>query len=180
MATNNSILYAAAFIAIGLLVMSFRDGNGNSISDTQLQQTASLEGFRSTAYPDGSSNGVQMYSIGYGHQIQPNEIYLLTATITEDQAQQLLLSDMQAIINQVLAAGLTLTQGQMDALTDFGYNAGSGSLAKVLTTFANSGADSAAAEMQQYIYWHPTPGGAAVVNNDLVNRRNIEISTFNS
>ena len=47
------------------------------------------ETFSPKAYPDGMVNGVQMHSIGYGHQIQPNQLSLLTATITVDKGTQL-------------------------------------------------------------------------------------------
>lgn len=178
---SNTLIIAAAAAVILLLVSNNTSASGTSVSDDQVQQTADLESFSATAYPDGSNNGTQLYSIGYGHQIQSNEQYLLTATITTTQALQLLSADLQTVGNAINASGVSnLTPGQYDALTDFGYNAGIGALNLVLTNFQNNGPAAAAAEMAQYIYWHPVPGGPPVINQDLVNRRNIEIATFNS
>jgi lysozyme len=164
----------------GTMANAAPTGSGNMVSDAQLQQTESFESFSPVAYPDGSDSTGQRYSIGYGHQIQPNESNLLTATITQAQAQQLLLSDMQTVINTLNNSGQTFTQGQFDALSDFGYNAGVGALNSVLQQFSSNGPDAATAKMQQYVYWHPVPGGPAVVNQDLVARRNSEVNTFNS
>ena len=153
--------------------------SGVKFSNNQLQQTADLETFSPQAYPDGSTNGMQLYSIGYGHQIQPNEQYLLNQSITQAQALQLLTNDLANVAVIINNSGQNLTQGQYDALTDFGFNAGTTALSKVLNTLQNSGTDAATAEMAQYIYWHPVPGGPAVINQALVNRRNLEIQTFN-
>jgi GH24 family phage-related lysozyme (muramidase) len=46
------------------------------------------EGFRATAYPD---NGHM--SIGYGHQIKPGEEYLLTKTISKEEANKIFAND---------------------------------------------------------------------------------------
>ncbi|SRR5579862_3129851 len=177
---SNTLIFAAVAAGLLLLVSNNVTASGNGYSNNQLQQTANLETFSPQAHPDGSLNGVQLYSIGYGHQIQPNEQYLLNQTITQAQATQLLAADLQTVAAAINSSGQNLTQGQYDALTDFGYNAGISAMNKVLATLQSSGPDAATAEMAQYIYWHPTPGGAAVVNQDLVNRRNIEIQTFNS
>jgi GH24 family phage-related lysozyme (muramidase) len=153
---------------------------GAMISDTQLAQTIQYEQFSATAYPDGSNNGIQIYSIGYGHQIQPGESYLLTATITPDQGKQFLLNDMSAVLNIIGSSGIQFTQGQIDCLADFGYSAGVGALQKVIATYQSNGSDAAASEMLAYVYWHPTPGGPAVLNQTLVNRRNAEVNSWNS
>ena len=48
------------------------------------------ENVRYNAYPDGKdSKGNQLYSIGMGHQIQPNETYLLNRTISEKEVRDL-------------------------------------------------------------------------------------------
>lgn len=178
---GNTAIWVGVAVIAAFALMSFDSSGSATISSDQLAQTASLESFSATAYPDGTSSaGTQLYSIGYGHQIGPDETYLLTATITQDQAQQLLLTDMQNVINFINGSGYTFTPGQFDALCDFGYNAGVGALTKVISTFGSSGVDAAAQEMLQYVYWHPVPGGAAVLNQNLVNRRNIEVATWNS
>lgn len=189
-ANNIFIWYAVAaviayyfFFSDNVNAAALSTGNGTGsgmVSDNQLQQTESFEGFSPSAYPDGSNNGVQSYSIGYGHQIGPNESYLLTGSITQAAAQQLLLNDMQNVVNTINNNGITLTSGQFDALSDFGYNAGVSPLNNVLSVFNSSGADAAQAQMLKYVYWHPVPGGPAVLNQSLVTRRNSEIATFNS
>ena len=78
MAKSNSALiwYGVGAIALYLLFSSntVNAATSTMVSDAQLQQTANFESFSATAYPDGSdSNGNQLYSIGYGHQIGPNE-----------------------------------------------------------------------------------------------------------
>lgn len=165
---------------LALLISSTANAAASMVSDAEVSQIASYETFSATAYPDGSTNGVQNYSIGYGHQIQPGESSLLTATITPAQATSLLSADLDGIVAAIANAGISLTQGQFDALTDFGYNAGPGALAKVLSTMQTSGNDAATAEMLEYIYWHPVPGGPAQVSQSLVNRRNMEVAAFNS
>lgn len=156
------------------------DGSANMVSNNQIQQTAAYENFSATAYPDGSDSTGQRYSIGYGHQIQPGEAYLQSATLSPAQAQQLLTGDFQNIVNAINAFGQSFTQGQFDALSDFGFNAGTTALTNIIATFESNGADAVPAKLQQYIYWHPVAGGPAVVNQNLVNRRNNEILTWNS
>jgi GH24 family phage-related lysozyme (muramidase) len=181
---SNTLIY----LAIGAGLLFFFSGNSADaagitsagISNNQLQSTINYESFSATAYPDGSNGSTQLYSIGYGHQIGTNELSLLTGSITKAQAQNYLLQDMAAVVAVINNFGQSFTQGQIDALADFGYSAGIGALNLVLAIFAASGADAATAEMSQYVYWHPTPGGPAVLNNTLVSRRNAEVATFNS
>jgi GH24 family phage-related lysozyme (muramidase) len=185
MAKRNSVLiwYGVGLVTLYLVFSSSNAGAASSVmvSDAQLQQTANYENFSATAYPDGAdSNGNQLYSIGYGHQIKAGESYLLTATIDQATAQQLLLTDMQAVVNALINSGVNFTTGQFDALSDFGYNAGIGAMNKVIATFVSSGSDAAASEIMNYVYWHPVPGGPAVLNQSLVSRRTNEINTWNS
>ena len=177
--SNNLIWYGVGAAAL-LLFISGNAMAASSVSQSQLQQTANLESFSPQAYPDGSNGNTQLYSIGYGHQIGPNESYLLSATITQAQAMALLQNDLAPIISALNNSGVQFTPGQFDALVDFGYNEGVGAMNKIVATLSGSGSDAATSEMQLYIYWHPVPGGPAVVSQDLVNRRNLEIDTFNS
>lgn len=177
------------WVAGGLALLLILRGKGanaaplsaaNSISDSQLQQTADFEVFSPTAYPDGSNGTVQLYSIGYGHQIHSNETYLLTSSISTDQAKQFLATDMQNTIDIINNSGASFTQGQFDALSDFGFNEGPGALNKIIDVFNNNGAGAVPAAMQQYIYWHPVPGGPAQISQNLVTRRNANVDTWNS
>ena len=159
---NNTLIW----LSVGAVILyMYFTGNvasaatgASMVSNNQILLTQAYENFSPTAYPDGSANGVQVYSIGYGHQIGPNEQYLMTATITQAQAQQLMLQDGQAIVNVLNNSGIGFTQGQYDALWDFGYSAGQAPLADVLNTLSTNGAGAATAEMNLYIYWHPVPG----------------------
>lgn len=180
---NNTLIWLAVagvvayFYLSGNTASAGTPGSANMVSDSQLAQTANLESFSATPYPDGSANGVQIFSIGYGHQIQPGESF---TSITPAQGQQLMLTDSANVVNALNNSGLTFTQGQYDGLWDFGYSAGIGALNLVLQNLANNGADAATQEILQYTYWHPTPGGPAVLNQSLVTRRNNEVATFNS
>lgn len=186
---KDSTIIIAGLAAVGLILYFSMPGDAApsvpgsaaSVSDTQLSQTEGFEGFSATAYKDGStSSGTQLYSIGYGHQVQPGESYLLTGSISQAQAEALLQSDMQTVINAINNSGQVFTQGQFDALADFGYNAGTGALNNLITSFVNNGPDSVPSLMLQYVYWHPVPGGAAQINQNLVTRRNAEVATWNS
>lgn len=86
------------------------------------------EGLRTEAYQD--TGGV--WTIGYGHTEGVKE----GDVITVEQAQEMLVQDMAVRAKQlneaIREAGLELTQNQYDALLDFTYNAGIGSLRKLI------------------------------------------------
>ncbi len=83
------------------------------------------EGFRSKPYL--CSAGVP--TIGYGNTFYPNgkKVTLKDKPITEAEASILLDFILQFFVKDVntLVKGLTLKQGQFDALVDFAYNLGS-------------------------------------------------------
>ena len=86
-----------------------------------LKLTESFEGCRLTAYPDS----VGIPTIGYGH----TQGVSLGMTCTQTQAEQWLLEDItlaENFVNKILPTGLT--QGQFNALVDFTFNLGVGSL----------------------------------------------------
>jgi len=141
-------------------------------SQEQILKTCVTESFSATAYADGMVNGVQMYSIGYGHQIQPNEQSLKRATITKSQAMDILSADISPIENQINnKTAFPLSQSQFDALFDFGYNAGAGSLNNILDTWnATRDPQAVANRMALYDKYHNS-AGVLVVNDDLVQRR---------
>ena len=187
---SNTQLFLVAAIAVGIIIIANSasgnpdNGNGNpnptatgatNVSQQQLAQTAGFEGFSPKAYPDGTSNGQQLYSIGYGHQIQPNEQNLMTATLTQAQGMQYLLNDMQTVVDSINNSEVQFTQGQFDAASDYGYNAGVGALANLITLFNNQGAAAVAA-------WLPTSRivTSGVTSQNLINRRAAEVVTWNS
>jgi lysozyme len=94
-----------------------------NISAIGLNLIKHSEGFRSEVYLD--INGFA--SIGYGHRILAGEEY--PEGITEEQAAEILEDDLriaERAVNHLVL--VTLTQGQYDALVDFCYNLGQGSL----------------------------------------------------
>ena len=105
-------------------------------SKNGIQFIKQQEGLRKTAYSDGFIGNVQKFSIGYGHQIQPNEMEKLkNEPITEEEAEKLLKKDVarfEKLINAKVKK--QLTQSQYDALVSFGYNCGEGALEKVIKT----------------------------------------------
>lgn len=77
-----------------------------------------FEGYRDTAYLDP----VGIWTVGYGHTQNVHE----GDTVTEEQADAFLQSDLKAAEDTVNATGLKLSQLQFDALVCLVYNIGSG------------------------------------------------------
>lgn len=80
-----------------------------------------FEGCRLTAYRD--SKGIA--TIGVGH----TKGVTMGMTITQKQADEYLAQDMSVACNYVNRLHVCKTQGQFDALVDFAFNLGTGSLA---------------------------------------------------
>ena len=92
------------------------------ISSVGIDLIKKYEGFSASSYicPAGYN------TIGYGHLICPNEEF---SHITKDQAEKLLINDINIKINSVKRLiRVSLTQGQIDALVSFCFNLGSGAL----------------------------------------------------
>lgn len=128
-------------------------------------------------YADGMINGVQQYSIGYGHQILPGEKHLLTATLSKAQADAIFEKDLLKYETAVNATKRSLTQNQFDALVSFAYNAGTGAVAKVLETW-NATGDSLKTTDRMKLYNKWRKGGVLQVHSGLVSRRLREASMF--
>lgn len=92
------------------------------VSDICFNKIKEFEGLRLTSYkcPAG------VWTIGYGHTsgVKPG------MTITTQQADTLLRGDLLPFETYVRNLELDLTQGQFDALVDFCFNLGTGSLGK--------------------------------------------------
>lgn len=94
-----------------------------------LQFIESFEGRRLTQYQDVAGK----WTIGVGHLLLPGEHY--PNGITDEQCAELLSKDVQgveAVMNR-LALDYTFTQNQFDAIADFGFNLGVGSLRLLLS-----------------------------------------------
>lgn len=125
------------------------------------------EGCRLTAYRDS----VGVWTIGYGHTRGVRQ----GQTITQDEADALLLDDLDLAAAQVRGmVTVPLTQGQFDALCDFVFNLGAGRLRdSTLLRLLNQGRYGEAAG--QFKFWvmaggKPLPG--------LVTRRAAERALF--
>ncbi len=92
-----------------------------AITESTFDFITGFEGKRHKAYKD--SRG--LWTIGVGHLIKPDEKYLLTATLTDQQVEDLFKSDLRwcddAVINSV---SVPLNQNQMDALYSLCFNIG--------------------------------------------------------
>jgi len=88
------------------------------------------EGVRYKAVPDGKTrDGKQLYSIGMGHQIQPNEQYLMTATITEAEVLYLFEKDIKNILADIEKdVKVPLNKNQKLAVISIRYNVGGAGL----------------------------------------------------
>lgn len=150
-------------------------------SQKAVDKLKGVEQFSAKAYRDGSVNGVPKYSIGYGHQIQPNESSLQTATINQSTADTLFRSDLAPLENLLNKAKYAFNQNQFDALVSFGYNCGTGALQKVIDTWNSThDASKVTAQMALYTKTHDNNTGNLVPSSALEQRRASEIMTFNS
>lgn len=119
-----------------------------NISEAGLEHIKHFEGLRLKAYLDP----VGIWTIGYGHT--GKDVYE-GLEITKQQAHDLLVEDVKEAEQDVnLLAKVTLTQGQYDALVDFAYNLGGGSLkSSTLLRQVNAGLmESAAKEFERWVY----------------------------
>lgn len=142
-----------------------------------LSLVSGLEGFSSRAYADPPGQ-TELYSIGYGHQINGTNDGLSTSSvISEEQGLQLLSSDIAWADECVQSSvDVPLNDNQRAALISLAYNIGcpnfSGStLVKILNQGDYAGAS------DQFQVWRKAGG---VVNAGLVARRQTETEVFNS
>jgi lysozyme len=137
-------------------------------SESGLRLTKRFEGLELSAYQD--QGGV--WTVGYGHT-GPNVHGGLT--ITEEQAEQLLESDVAASVTCVnRAVTAAVEQHHFDALVDFAFNLGAASLlTSTLLRHVNAGQFAEAA--QQFLMWDHCKG---VVVPGLLRRRQAEMEMF--
>lgn len=136
------------------------------------------ENVRYTAYPDGrDSKGNQLYSIGMGHQIQPNETYLLNRTISEQEVRDLFKKDIEKIIKDVESSVFVpLTRNQKLALVSIRYNVGPSGFrsGKLLSTLNSGNYAAVAALIPTFI----VTSNGGIFNQGLQNRRRSEQALF--
>lgn len=129
-----------------------------------------------TAVKDGKDKkGNQLYSIGLGHQIQPNEVYLLTERITDDKVLEIFKKDIEGIrISMNKSIKVPLNKNQQLALLSLRYNIGGTAFDKsTLLRILNSGDYNGAS--LRFAEWRLSEGK---INQGLVNRRERERQLF--
>lgn len=127
----------------------------------------SHEGFYSKPYWD-----VDGYSIGYGH----HENVKATDTITKEEAEKLLKSDLTKIYEPYVNRyqnSYKFNQNEYDALISFVYNCGSGNLNRLLI-YGKRSRD----EIRKAILLYNKAGGKIV--SGLTQRRKDELKLFNT
>lgn len=134
-----------------------------------LALTESFEGVRLTAYQDSTGR----WTIGYGHTF----CVLKGQTCTQQDAEAWLISDVawaEKAVNRLVTS--PLSQGEYDALVDFTFNLGVGSLqhSTLLHLVDARMYEEAAQEFEKWDY----AGGVIVAG--LMRRRLAEAQEFNS
>lgn len=144
--------------------------NPTSLSAAGLDMLKRFEGFAASPYADHKGQ-----SIGFGHLIKAGEDFLLGASITEEQASELLAGDVAWAERAVSAAvSVDLTQEQFDALVSLCFNIGETAFKRsTLVKRLNEGDYSAAAD--QFARWNRASGE---VNAALSQRRAREETLF--
>ena len=129
-----------------------------------------------TAVPDGKTkDGRQLYSIGLGHQIQPNEAYLMNTTLNSQSTLDLFKKDIEIIrasMNKVIK--VPINKNQQLALLSLRYNIGPAFDKSTLLRLLNSGDYNGAS--LRFAEWRLSEGK---INQGLVNRRERERQLFN-
>lgn len=129
-----------------------------------------------SAVKDGKKkDGTQLYSIGLGHQIQPNESYLMTALLNDKQVMEIFKKDIEQIrqsMNKVIK--VPINKNQQLALLSLRYNIGGPAFDKsTLLRRLNERNFSDAA--MRFAEWRLSEGK---INQGLVNRRERERQLF--
>jgi lysozyme len=132
-------------------------------SDQGLNFIMEQEGCVLHSYQDQTGN----WTIGVGHLIREGESW---ASITKEQALDLLATDVQNSEDAVNSLTWILTQGQFDALVDFTFNAGTGALSQL----AGHGQDDIPNQLPR---WNRSKGQVLPV---LTRRRALEVEMWNS
>lgn len=129
------------------------------------------EGFRPQSYQDS----VGVWTIGYGTTIINNQPVKQGMTITQDKALQLVQQEVNKLWSQIESIlKVKINDNQMNALVDFAYNLGFGSLktSTLMRLVNESKFDEAANQFPRWVY----AGGKVLPG--LVKRREAERQLF--
>lgn len=171
--------------------MPVKPAEQHSFSHSGIALLRELEGCRLKPYDDATGRtikqGQKVYgypTIGVGHVIKKGEGYLWGG-ISPDQADRLLLEDLQPFIRAVRRlVRVNITQEQFDALVCFCFNIGEGSrwrrtgfVSSTTLRRLNAGDIKGAAEAM--FWWNKTRiNGQMVVSDGLIARRRKEVALF--
>jgi lysozyme len=133
------------------------------VSENGIALVESSEGLSLSVYKDANGNP----TVGYGHKLEGDEEYL--NGITQEEAESLLKADLEIADEVVSRLAPQANQNQHDALCDFCFNLGRGSLVMLLS----HGFAQIPAQLPRWVY----AGG--VVQPGLVKRREAEVELFN-
>ena len=129
-----------------------------------------------SAVKDGKKkDGTQLYSIGLGHQIQPNELDLMTSLLNDEQVLEIFKKDIEEIrssMNKVIK--VPINKNQQLALLSLRYNIGTAFNKSTLLRQLNAGNFNDAS--MRFGEWRLSEGK---INQGLVNRRERERQLFN-
>lgn len=156
-----------------ILVTSVGQVPSLSVSSNLVEFIENHEGFSATPYRGVDA---QNLTIGYGHVIQPSELSKYT-TLTKDQAETLLMNDLNTDVSSVQNEfqNLNLSQNQYDALVDLSYNLGQNIWDGIdLTTDIKAGASADVIKID----FECLDSCNGTVVQGLVNRRNDEYEMF--
>lgn len=130
------------------------------------------EGRRTTAYKDTAGR----WTIGVGHLIRPEEDWMKSATLTDDQINDLFAKDVAWAERAVERTFPKVKrQNQFDALVSFTYNLGAGAVLQgTLDNLINEGAS--AEEISAKWMEYTRSGGQ--VTRGLVFRRTAEVKHY--
>jgi lysozyme len=160
----------ALLVAAAVAQKLQNDWRPTTISQEGINLIKLFEGLRLTAYRDS----VGVLTIGYGHtgaDVTEN------LTITEAQAEQILIKDLQTRVAGVknLIGNLKITQHQFDALVSFAFNLGLNNLknSTLLSLVKNNPKNTSI--YNQFLAWNKA-GGVVLVG--LTKRRNAEATLY--
>lgn len=155
---------------------SYPPGNPTHVSARGRAFIQNEEGFKSRAYKDGrNAAGLQLYSIGYGHQITGKDGLTKDSVIDHAKADSLFISDIasrEALIRKTVR--VPLTQNQFDALASLAYNIGNGAFQSSTLLRKLNARDYAGARAEFHV-WNKSEGKVHPV---LVGRRQREANLF--
>jgi lysozyme len=141
------------------------------VSSKGLDLIKQFEGFEPKAYvcPAG------VLTIGYG---STGKHVVRGQTITQDQANALLVKDVARFENAVNKLGVQLTENQFDALVAFVYNVGEGNFSTSTLVKRLKAGDMAGAAAQFGVWNKARVKGVLTVLNGLTRRRAAEAALF--